>query len=75
MEHIEGLYVRRVYAGTPADDASITKGTILLDINNSPVKNLTDARMIEKQLEGRSETVPLIVQEPDGTIARKVIRP
>jgi Do/DeqQ family serine protease len=75
MEHIDGLYVRRVYPGTPADDASITKGTVLLDINNSPVKSLTDARMIEKQLEGRRETVPLIVQEPDGTIARKVIRP
>ena len=75
MEHIDGLYVRRVYPGTPADDASITKGTVLLDVNNSPVKNLTDVRMIEKQLEGHSDTVPLIVQEPDGTIARKVIRP
>ena len=30
---------------------------------------------IARGLEGRRERIPMIVQEPDGTIARKVVRP
>jgi len=75
IDHIEGIYVRRVYPNTPADDASITRGTVILQINNMPVNTLEDVAKIARQAEGRKQRIPLIVQEPDGTIARKVIRP
>ncbi len=75
VEQADGIYVRRVYPGTPAANASITRGTVILQVNNTPVKFLDEVEQIARGLEGRRERIPLIVQEPDGTIARKVVRP
>jgi S1-C subfamily serine protease len=75
IPHVEGLYVLRVYPGTAADRASITEGTIVLQINNQPVENLAQAREQGEALARSRSRIPLLVQEPDGSIARKVIRP
>lgn len=75
VDHVEGVYVRRVSAGTPSDNASITRGSIILQINNETVSNLEDLDRIVSNLPSFTRRLPLIVVEPDGTIARKVIRP
>lgn len=74
IKHVEGLYVVRVYPGTPADRASITEGTIIMQVNKEPVTSINDLKNLTQKLSGQSR-ISLIVQEPDGSIARKVIRP
>ena len=74
IKHVEGLYVVRVYPGTPADRASITEGTIIMQVNKQPVSTTGELRKMYKEL-ARQSRISLIVQEPDGSIARKVIRP
>lgn len=75
LDHVEGVYVRRVSSGTPADNASITRGSIILQINNETVSGVEDLDRIVSKLPSFTQRLPLIVVEPDGTIARKVIRP
>ena len=75
IKHVDGVYVTRVYPGSPADRASITAGTIIMQVNNEPVKTVEDIHAIAQQLDGTSTRIPLIVQEPDGQFARKVVRP
>jgi len=74
IKHVEGLYVVRVYPGTPADRASITEGTIITQVNKVPVSSTNDLRNMSVEL-ARLSRISLIVLEPDGSIARKVIRP
>jgi serine protease Do len=72
--HIEGVYVTHVFAGTPAERASITTGSILMKVDNQSVKSIRDIRELARDI-GRSERrIPIIVQEPDGSVARKVVR-
>ncbi len=75
FEHVPGVFVRRVYSGSPGDRASITRGTIILQIGDKTVKTINDVETIAKQVNGSSNRIPLIVQEADGTIARRVLRP
>jgi serine protease Do len=75
IKHVEGVYVTRVYPGTPADRASITEGTIILQVNNTPVESTGKIREQAQQLTRSETSIPFIVQEPDGSIARKVVRP
>jgi serine protease Do len=74
LEHIDGVYVTRVYPGSPADRASIAPGTVILQVNNQAVKSITDLKQVAAGLRGSSGRIPLIVQEPDGSIARKVLK-
>ncbi len=74
MEYVEGVYVRRVETGSPADRSSIAAGTIILQVNKAPTKSVEDVQKAAGELKGKTDRIPLIVQEPDGTIARKVIR-
>ncbi|MBK7142654.1 MAG: trypsin-like peptidase domain-containing protein [bacterium] len=74
IPHVEGVYVARVYPNTPADRASITEGTIIMQVNTEPVTSTTDIVTVDQGISDRSR-VPLIVQEPDGSVARKVVRP
>jgi serine protease Do len=73
VNHIDGVYVRRVYNGTPADHASISRGTVILQVGDDSVRSIADVTRAALTME-TEERIPLIVQEPDGTIARKVIR-
>lgn len=72
-EHVNGLYVWSVYPGTPADRAGITAGSVVLKLGRAEVTSVEElvARIKE---EGAKLHIPLIVQEPDGAIARKIIR-
>ncbi|MFQ5453952.1 MAG: hypothetical protein ACE5D6_07170, partial [Candidatus Zixiibacteriota bacterium] len=60
---------------SPAYFASMIRGTIILQINNETISSIEDIKNINQNLAGSSRRIPLIVVEPDGTIARKVIRP
>ena len=73
-EHSNGIYVRRVYPGSAADRASISRGTIILQVDEVVVRTLNDMEDSIQRLRKSSRAIGLIVQEPDGTIARKVIR-
>lgn len=75
VEHVEGVYVRRVFPGSPADNSSIARGTVILQIANEAVQSIEDVEHVNRRLTGSSGRIPLIVLEPDGTIARKVMRP
>lgn len=75
IEHVPGVFVRRIYSGSPSDRASITRGTLILQIGDKTVKTINDVVTIAKQVQGSSNRIPLIVQEADGTIARRVLRP
>jgi len=73
-EHNNGIYVRRVYPGSAADRASISRGTIILQVDEVVVRTLKEMEDSIRRLRKSSRAIGLIVQEPDGTIARKVIR-
>ncbi|MFQ5499986.1 MAG: trypsin-like peptidase domain-containing protein [Candidatus Zixiibacteriota bacterium] len=75
MKYVEGILVGRVYPNSPADRASIARGTIILQINKVPVTSLDEVTEVARGLKGRRPRIPLIIQEPDGTIARRVMRP
>jgi len=72
-EFVDGVYVWRVYPGSPADLASITEGSIIMKVGNESVTSLQDLNRVVTDF-GAKSRVPLIVQEPDGAIARKIIR-
>ena len=73
-EHDKGIYVRRVYPGSAADRASISRGTIILQVDEVVVRTLEEMENSIQKLRKSTRAIGLIVQEPDGTIARKVIR-
>ena len=73
-EHVDGLYVWRVYPGTPADLAGITAGSIIMKVGKNVVRTVQDFVAGIREETDRSR-IPLIVQEPDGAIARKILRP
>jgi len=75
VKFIDGVYVGRVYSGSPADYASISRGTIILQVGEESVGSIEDLEEVVAAYGQRPGRIPLIVQEPDGTIARKVIRP
>ena len=73
-QHVPGVYVARIYPGSAADRASIAEGTIIMEVNNKSVESISDIRRIAGDLGNTKKRIPLIVQEPDGTIARKICR-
>ncbi len=72
---VKGVYVRRVVPGSPADRASIVPGTIILQINKKTTKSIADIEKVAKKWVRNPGRLALIVKEPDGIIARKIIRP
>ncbi|MCD6249812.1 MAG: trypsin-like peptidase domain-containing protein [candidate division Zixibacteria bacterium] len=72
-EFVKGLYVWSVYPGTPADRAGITAGTIVMKVGSAEVTTV-DELVARIKDEGSKTRIPLIVQEPNGAIARKIIR-
>ncbi|RKX26578.1 MAG: peptidase [Candidatus Zixiibacteriota bacterium] len=73
-EHVAGLYVVGIYPGSAADRASIAEGTIIMKVDNEPVGTLSELEGAVDAIDRGKSRIPLIVQEPDGSIARKVIR-
>jgi len=75
IDHVDGVYVVRVLGGSSADRASIAEGTIILQVNHEPISTIDDITMAAGQLRGSTKPIPLMVLEPDGSLARKVVRP
>ena len=75
VEHVDGVYVRRVYAGSPADNSSRNRGSVILQVDKETRKAIDDLVSVSRSFQGSTDRIPLIVVEPDGTIARKVLRP
>jgi serine protease Do len=73
-KYADGMYVRRIYPNSPADRSSIVRGTVLLQVNDKSVKTMAEFEEAVSGIRNPKMRIPLIVQEPDGTIARKVIR-
>jgi serine protease Do len=74
VKYADGMYVRRIYPNSPADNSSVVRGTVLLQVNDKPVKTMGEFEEAVSGIRNPKMRIPLIVQEPDGTIARKVIR-
>ncbi len=75
VEHVPGLYVRNVERGSSADRASITRGTIIILVDKHAVASLKEFTPLAGKLKSAGKRIPLIVQQPDGTPARRVLRP
>ncbi|MDF1545368.1 MAG: trypsin-like peptidase domain-containing protein [bacterium] len=73
-EYLEGMYVDQVQSGSPAARASIAPGTIILQVNNKVVSSIDQFNSVTGSIQNQKMRIPLIVLEPDGSIARKVIR-
>jgi serine protease Do len=61
-----GVVVAGVQPDSPADDASIQRGDIILEVNRQPVKGVSDVQETLGKLKGGS--VLLLVQRQGGTI-------
>jgi serine protease Do len=75
IKHIPGVYVARVFPGTAADRASISEGTVITQINGRDIESIGDVADISKNMPTTGSRIPLIVLEPDGSMARKMLRP
>lgn len=74
IPHVPGVIVADVTHGSPAYRASIVPGTIILQVNNEPVETVEELRGRADSKGARKDRISLIVQEPDGSVARRVIR-
>jgi serine protease Do len=74
-EHVEGLYVLRVYPGSSAYLASVEAGSVIMKIDNESVASVRQLQQLVNRLDASKTRLPLIVLEPNGAIARKVLRP
>ena len=75
IDYFEGVYVVGVTPGSPADRASVTEGTVILQVDDQKVKSVEDILAVADNLRRERRKIPLIVLEADGTPARKVLRP
>ncbi len=75
IKPVDGVFVQRVGLGTPADNSSVRRGTVILQVNNQSVANVDDILRISIDIPSSATRIPMIVVEPDGSVARKVIRP
>ena len=74
IPHVPGVIVADVTHGSPAYRASIVPGTIILQVNNEPVETVEEFESRAQSTGAKKDRVSLIVQEPDGSVARRVIR-
>jgi serine protease Do len=65
MDEFQGAVVTAVEPGSPADDASIRRGDVILEVDRVEVKNVKDLR---DQLEAADEGALLLVRRGDATI-------
>jgi Do/DeqQ family serine protease len=58
----EGVFVVSVESGSPAADANIISGDVILKIDDRRVENLSDYRRIMEDLEGRTKAIAVLIQ-------------
>lgn len=72
-DFVEGVYVLRVYPNSAADLASITRGSVIIQIGDQPVQSVEELQSVVENM-GRVSRVSLIVLEPSGSLTRKEVR-
>ena len=75
IEPLDGVFVQRVAPGSPASNSSISRGTVILQVNNEAVSSIDDILSVSEKIPSSAKRIPMIVVEPDGSVARIVIRP
>jgi serine protease Do len=66
VERAQGVVVTSVERGSPADDAGIRRGDLILEIDRKPVKNLSDYRNAVSGLK-KGESALFLVQRGQNT--------
>jgi len=65
LDSTEGVLITAVQPGSPADDAQLRRGDVILEVNRSPVKNVADLRT---RLEAAGDSALLLIRRGDATI-------
>jgi len=63
----EGVLVVDVESGSPAEDAGIAPGDVILRVAGSSVEDLADYRDVMRDLEGRKKAIKVMVQRAEYT--------
>ena len=63
----EGVFVIDVESGSPAEDAGIAPGDVILRVGDRSVEDLDDYRDIMRALEGREKAIAVMVQRGEYT--------
>lgn len=66
LKRAEGVVVTAVKPGSPAEEAGLRQGDVILEVNRNPVKTLAAYRQAVKQLE-KGRNVLLLVQRGEMT--------
>jgi serine protease Do len=64
---LKGMVVARVEPGSPAEEAGLRRGDVILEVNREPVKDLASYRKALKAAAGK-KTVLLLVRRGENTI-------
>ncbi|MBN2565533.1 MAG: Do family serine endopeptidase [Candidatus Eisenbacteria bacterium] len=67
IDATEGVFVVSVESGSPASDAGIISGDIILKIDDRTVKNIGDYRTIMRDLEGRTKAIAVLIERDKFT--------
>ena len=63
----EGVLVVDVESGSPAEDAGIVPGDVILKVGNRPVEGLGDYRDVMRSFEGREKAIAVMIQRAEYT--------
>ena len=63
VNHASGLIVRQVQAGSPAAEAGMRPGDIIVEANRHPVKNVDDLRRAMDSTQAGASLLLLIQRE------------
>ncbi len=74
MEFFEGVYVRRVNRGSPADKSGILPGSVITQVDNQEVRNLAGLQAMAGDLQSRTTAIPILLVDPRGSIEYRAIR-
>jgi serine protease Do len=67
LEKRNGVVVVRVEVGSPADDAGIAAGDLILKINWNDVNDLSDYQRIQRSLENRKKPISFLIERNGQT--------
>jgi serine protease Do len=70
-----GVYVYRLARGSVAYRAGILPGSIITQVDNKDVKNLTDLEQAVNEYRDIKKPIPLLLVDPSGQIEYKAIKP
>lgn len=67
MEYIVGVFVSEVDPDSPAAEAGIQKGDVIIEVNRSPVKDLKDFKEVMNKIK-ETETVLFLIKRGKNTL-------